>query len=62
MQCLLGWLVSDHKTIAGFRNEKCHKIRKMCAALSTPCREMGLLTKASAAIDGSMFKAVNNRD
>src|SRR6185436_15690897 len=26
------------------------------------CREMGLLTKASVAIDGSKFKAVNNRD
>jgi hypothetical protein len=26
------------------------------------CREIGLLTKASVAIDGSKFKAVNNRD
>ena len=26
------------------------------------CREMGLLTQASVAIDGSKFKAVNNRD
>ena len=26
------------------------------------CRELGLLTTASVAIDGSKFKAVNNRD
>ena len=26
------------------------------------CREMGLFTAASVAIDGSKFKAVNNRD
>ena len=26
------------------------------------CRQMGLLRKASVAIDGSKFKAVNNRD
>src|SRR5438046_10652660 len=26
------------------------------------CRKMGLLTKASVAIDGSKFKAVNSRD
>ena len=26
------------------------------------CRQMGLLTKASVAIDGSKFKAVNTRD
>src|SRR6202040_2961983 len=26
------------------------------------CRQMGLLAKASVAIDGSKFKAVNNRD
>ena len=26
------------------------------------CRDMGLLTNASVAIDGSKFKAVNNRD
>jgi hypothetical protein len=26
------------------------------------CRKMGLLAKASVAIDGSKFKAVNNRD
>ena len=34
----------------------------MCAQFVALCREIGLLTKASVAIDGSKFKAVNNRD
>ena len=34
----------------------------MCAQFVAVCREIGLLTKASVAIDGSKFKAVNNRD
>ena len=34
----------------------------MCAQFVALCRDMGLLTKASVAIDGSKFKAVNNRD
>jgi Transposase DDE domain len=37
-------------------------IRKVCAQSVAVCREIGLLTKASVAIDGSKFKAVNNRD
>ena len=37
-------------------------IRKVCAQFVALCREIGLLTKASVAIDGSKFKAVNNRD
>src|SRR5205814_9837655 len=32
-----------------------------CAPSLSPCRQ-GLLTKASGAIDGSKFKAVNTRD
>src|SRR6185437_10172709 len=37
-------------------------IRKVCAQFVAVCREIGLLTQASVAIDGSKFKAVNNRD
>jgi hypothetical protein len=37
-------------------------LRKVCARFIELCREMGLLTTASVAIDGSKFKAVNNRD
>jgi len=59
---LTGRLVPDHKTIADFRKDNGPAIRKVCARLVELCREMGLLTKASVAIDGSKFKAVNNRD
>jgi len=37
-------------------------IRKACARFVALCRELGLLATASVAIDGSKFKAVNNRD
>src|SRR5574342_759171 len=59
---LLGRLVPDHKTIADFRKDNGAAIRKVCARFVELCREMGLLTKPSVAIDGSKFKAVNNRD
>jgi transposase len=59
---LLGRLVPDHKTIADFRKNNGRAIRKVCARFVELCREMGLLAKASVAIDGSKFKAVNNRD
>src|SRR5882762_1699891 len=59
---LLGRLVPDHKTVADFRKDNGHGIRKVCARFVELCREMGLLANASVAIDGSKFKAVNNRD
>jgi transposase len=59
---LLGRLTPDHKTIADFRKDNGPAIRKVCARFIDLCREIGLLTKASVAIDGSKFKAVNNRD
>ena len=59
---LTGRLVPDHKTIADFRKDNGPAIRKVCAQFVALCREMGLLAKASVAIDGSKFKAVNNRD
>src|SRR5213083_1615245 len=59
---LTGRLVPDHKTIADFRKDNGPAIRKVCAQFVAVCREIGLLTKASVAIDGSKFKAVNNRD
>ena len=45
-----------------FRKDNGSAIRKVCAQFVALCRDMGLLTKASVAIDGSKFKAVNNRD
>ena len=59
---LTGRLVPDHKTIADFRKDNGRAIRKVCARFVELCREMGLLAAASVAIDGSKFKAVNNRD
>src|SRR5712672_466670 len=59
---LTGRLVPDHKTIADFRKDNGLAIRKVCARFVALCRELGLLTTASVAIDGSKFKAVNNRD
>src|ERR1700736_6267732 len=59
---LLGRLVPDHKAVADFRKNNGRAIRPGCARLVELCREMGLLVKASVAIDGGKFKAVNNRD
>jgi transposase len=59
---LLGRLAPDFKTIADFRKDNGPAIKKVCARFVDVCREMGLLAKASVAIDGSKFKAVNNRD
>ena len=59
---LTGRLAPDHKTIADFRKDNGTAIRKVCARFVVLCRAMGLLTQASVAIDGSKFKAVNNRD
>ena len=59
---LLGRLAPDHKTIADFRKDNGPAIKKVCARFVELCRRMGLLSQASVAIDGSKFKAVNNRD
>src|SRR6266404_3622765 len=57
-----GRLAPDHKTIADFRKDNGPAIKKVCAQFVELCRKMGLLAKASVAIDGSKFKAVNSRD
>jgi transposase len=59
---LTGRLVPDHKTIADFRKDNGSAIRQVCTRFVALCRELGLLSSASVAIDGSKFKAVNNRD
>ena len=59
---LTGRLVPDHKTIADFRKDNGPAIRKVCVRFVGLFRAMGLLTQPSVAIDGSKFKAVNNRD
>jgi transposase len=57
---LLGRRVPDDKVIADFRKDNGPAIRKVCAQFVELCRRLELLTKASVAIDGSKFKAVNN--
>jgi transposase len=59
---LTGRLAPDHKTIADFRKDNGAAIKKVCGQFVELCRSLGLLSKASVAIDGSKFKAVNNRD
>jgi transposase len=59
---LLGRLAHDHKTIADFRKDNGLALSKVCARFVELCREMSLLAKARVAIDGSKFRAVNNRD
>jgi transposase len=50
---LLGRLVPDDKVIADFRKDNGAAIRRVCASFVNLCRQMGLLAKASVAIDGS---------
>src|SRR5712672_4216601 len=59
---LTGRLMPDFKTIADFRRDDGPAIRAVCTQFVTLCRQLHLFTKAIVAIDGSKFKAVNNRD
>jgi transposase len=59
---LTGRLAPDFKTIANFRQDNGAAIRAVCAQFVVLCRQLGLFTRAMVAIDGSKFKAVNNRD
>src|SRR5271154_3875135 len=59
---LTGRLTPDFKTIANFRRDNGPAIRAACAQFVVLCRQLGLFTRAVVAIDGSKFKAVNNRD
>ena len=59
---LTGRLAPDFKTIADFRRDNGPAIRKVCAQFVALCRNLHLLDVASVAIDGSKFKAVNQRE
>ena len=60
------WLTSrltpDFKTIADFRKDNGPAIRRVCREFVILCRRLNLFSEAIVAIDGSKFKAVNNRD
>ena len=59
---LTGRLMPDFKTIADFRKDNGKAIRNVCREFIVLCRELNLFSEAIVAIDGSKFKAVNNRD
>ena len=54
-------LAPDFKTIADFRKDNGEAIRLVCREFVMLCRKLNLLGD-TLAIDGSKFKAVNNRD
>ena len=62
----LMWLTErlspDHKTISDFRKENNKAVRGVCREFVVLCRRLNLFTQALVVIDGSKFKAVNNRD
>ena len=59
---LTGRLAPDFKTIADFRRDNGEAIRRVCRQFVILCRNLNLFANAFVAIDGSKFKAVNNRD
>jgi len=58
---LMGRLTPDFKTIADFRKENGNAIQNVCRRFIDLCRQLKLFTDAVVAIDGSKFKAVNNK-
>jgi len=59
---LTGRLAPDFKTIADFHKDNGEVIRRVCRQFVILCRNLNLFADAFVAIDGSKFKAVNNRD
>src|SRR5882757_2615758 len=59
---LTGRLMPDFKTIANFRKDNGPAIRGVCRQFIVLCRQLNLFSQAVVAVDGSRFKAVNNRD
>ena len=59
---LVGRLAPDFKTIADFRAKNAAAIKNVCREFIALCRNWGLFTEATVAIDGSKFRAVNHRD
>jgi len=59
---LTGRLMPDFKTIADFRRDNGTAIQATCRQFVLLCRKLDLFSDAVVGIDGSKFKAVNNRD
>ena len=62
MMWLTGRLAPDFKTLADFRKDNGKAIRLVCREFVMLCRRVNMFADAFVAIDGSKFKAVNNRD
>src|SRR5574341_828696 len=58
---LLGKLTPDFKTVADFRRDNPAAIKRVCREFTVLCRKLKLFGGELVAIDGSKFKAVNNR-
>src|SRR6266699_322984 len=58
---LLGKLSPDFKTVADFRRDNQAAIKAVCREFTLLCRKLKLFGGELVAIDGSKFKAVNNR-
>jgi transposase len=58
---LLKKLTPDFKTIADFRKDNLLPIQKVCREFTLICKALDLFGGELVAIDGSKFKAVNNR-
>jgi hypothetical protein len=58
----LAYWPPDFKTIANFRKDNGKAIRNVCREFVLLCRDLEQFSDAIVAIDGSKFKAVNNRD
>jgi transposase len=58
---LLGKLRPDFKTVADFRRDNLTGIKAVCREFTVLCQKLKLFGGELVAIDGSKFKAVNNR-
>ena len=59
---LLRKLRPDHKTIADFRRSNPAGLKGVCREFTLLCKQLDLFGGELIAIDGSKFRAVNNRD
>jgi transposase len=58
---LMRKLTPDFKTIADFRKDNAEPIKKVCRELTLLCKRLELFSGEMVAIDGSKFKAQNNK-
>jgi len=62
VMCLIGKLIPDFRTIADFRKDNPKAIRNVFKAFVKLCMKLNLYQRELVAIDGSKFRAQNNKD